>query len=252
MNYIKSLLLKVESHKITSVTVNRLWYATGPSPSLSLPQEFSALQDPLRKCKTSPRLSFNFREASTLFRYAFSALENSSFLSWHLGSVGSFLRDSIPILEEGNIEESLNRLHEAFGLLSSLDKAVNDSVAVLVPSISAWILRMREAYLYYFSPKISSLSKSRALYSKLDFYSLFDPSLLRSFQEELSAQATSDLSRKIIQAVRPQSPFSVRPRSTSRFFRSRRATRARPSRSFRGSRTSFRSPSRGRLTRSRK
>ena len=39
-------------------------------------------------------------------------------------------------------------------VLSSLDKAVYDSIAVLVPSISAWILRWREAYLNHLSPNL--------------------------------------------------------------------------------------------------
>ena len=169
-----------------------------------------------------------------MFKNSFYALEANSFLSWHIGSVASFLREIIPVIESGDIHSSTAKIKEAVSLLASLDKAVADSVSLLAPSVASWILKIREHALYFLHPKISSLSKSRALFSPLDFHSLFDPELLKSFYEELKVQDVADLSRRVAMAVRAQPPPQPRPRfnlrqgqgtSKSRFTPSRRVMR---------------------------
>ena len=174
------------------------------------------------------------KEASSLFHQAFVALEANSYTSWHLGSLGSFIKDSIDTIKQGDIQKSVDRINEAFELISSLDKAVSDAVACLVPSLSAWILRMREFYLSLTTPALSNISKSKALYDKLDFHSLFDPALLRSFQEEIKLVSASDLNKRIVSALKPIPPART---GASQFRSNVRKSRGRSLRPFRGFRT---------------
>ena len=224
------------THKISAKVFPRRWYATGNTPNLSLPPEFSAVLDPKKKISNTQKIMFSIKEVNNMFRNNFFSLEANSFLSWHIGSVASFLKDTIPIIESGDIQNSVARLKEGLALLSSLDKAVSDSVSLLVPSVSAWILRLREHYLSFLHPKVSSLSKSRALYSSLDFHSLFDSSLLKDFLEEIKVQDVSDLSRRVAMVVRSQPPPQPRPRFNLRPSRGRAPIR-RSSRPFRGGRS---------------
>ena len=176
-------------------------------------------------------------------------------MSWHLGSLSTFLQDSISVLEQGNTDEAIKKFKEVFELISSLDRAVYDSISCLVPSISAWILRMREHYLSLASPNVSNLSKSKALYDKLDFYSLFSSDLIKSLQEEIKVSGTSELNRRLSQALKPSSfsPASLtapRGSSASRFqsFRSRGSRPFRGSRSRGSARGQMRPSKRGRLS----
>ena len=75
--------------------------------------------------------------------------------------------------------------------MASLDKASVNTISNLVPSVTAWVLRMREFYLGFVNPRLSNISKSTAQYDSLNFESLFDPSLLSKLQEEIKVADNS-------------------------------------------------------------
>ena len=231
-------------HRISNPDFRRRWYATGPPPSLSIPAEFSSILDPSKKVPPNRKVLFSLAESQSLYQQSFFALEANSFISWHLGSLGTFLQDAISALEQGETEGALKKFQDMFSFLSSLDRAVSDSIACLVPSVSAWVLRLREHYLSFTSPNLSNLSKSKALYDKLDFRTLFNVDLLKSFQEEIKVSSTAELNRKLSLALRP-SFVSRSSTPVSRGFSSSRPqyNRSRGSRPFRGTRG--RVPSRG-------
>ena len=222
-------------HKISHSDIRRRWYATGPPPSLSVPPGFASVLDPARKVASNRKLLFSMSKSQLLFQQSFFALEASSFISWHLGSLRAFLQYAVNILEQGDIENALLKFKDMFKLMSSLDCATDDSLSFLVPSVSAWILRMKEHYLAFTNPNLSNLSKSRGFYDKLNFNSLFSPEIIKSFQDEIKLSGTSKLNRKLSQAIRP---FSQKP-STSTFMGSSvhpPVFRGKGSRPFRGSR----------------
>lgn len=67
------------------------WYFMGPRPDHNSPSNFPLLFALGKTVPLNPKLFFSFTEAKDLHKILFESLEASSFISWQLDSVASFL-----------------------------------------------------------------------------------------------------------------------------------------------------------------
>ena len=173
----------------------RRYYATGEMPEFTIPPEFYAVQDTRKKFNNNLKLMLSQSETISYLKCIYQLLETQSFVSWHVGSVGAFLKQSVPLVREGSIDLAVSKLEEAFKLLESLDRAAVDSVNCSVPLLVNLLLKFRSCLISFLNPKISVSRKSSLLFSKLDFDSLLDSDLLRLAIEELSVANSAELAR---------------------------------------------------------
>ena len=221
----------------------RAFYSTGKSPELLLSPEFYAVLDGRKKFNNNLNILFPQHEMRLTLKSMHQVLENLSFLSWHVGSIGSFLKSAAAQVEVDPSCAS-QKFTEAHVLLGSLDRAVTDAVGILVPSMASLLVRFRFFFTTFLNPLVSLPRKSELLYGNVSLGFVLDPDILEIIREEVKVAESSAMSRALaLSAARLAGP---RPSSSARgkggrgrsFSRSRSPQGRRP---FRGASSSARS-----------
>ena len=242
---------KVNPRFLLPMMGNRVHYATMKMPEFVVNKEFFSLLDGRKKFSKNHNVLVPQVEFRILLRSLVQILEILSFLSWHLGSIGSFLKSAA---DQVGSDPSIakQKLSEAHTLLGSLDRATTDGVGVVVPTFASLLSRFRYFHLAFMHPLISVPRRSELLFGSVDFNNLLDPDILDIVRDEVKLAESSAMSRALaMSAARlsgPPSSSSARGKRGRPSFNTSVSRSPRGRRPFRGGSSSTR-PGRGRAGR---
>ncbi|MEO1413567.1 MAG: hypothetical protein AAFW73_27080, partial [Bacteroidota bacterium] len=158
-----------------SVKNTRKFYATGVSPSFKAQASFETIADPARRRVVHRQNVFYTQmETERFLRTMHSGIETSSFVGWHLASMGSRMKETLERLPSMSADELRASMVETIKFLQCMDKANSSSLHLQNVNAANVILRKRQSFVNLCAPSVSVADKAELLYSPPQFGDLFN------------------------------------------------------------------------------
>ncbi|MEL7079677.1 MAG: hypothetical protein AAGM46_27865, partial [Cyanobacteria bacterium J06582_2] len=177
----------------------RRFYSTGPQPSFDVSSEFESVVDTKRsKLLHRQKIWWNLTESDKQMKSYHSALETSSFVGWHLGSLSEKVASAIE--DSKRYSSSLtSKLEDVAEVINVLDKAQSSSIHLQTTGLANQVVKKRLSYVDLCDSAVSASEKAKLLYGPLDFHQLFSEADIKKISSGLDSKDSRVIAKRSIQ-----------------------------------------------------
>ncbi|MEL7079728.1 MAG: hypothetical protein AAGM46_28250, partial [Cyanobacteria bacterium J06582_2] len=141
------------------------------------------------------KIWWNLTESDKQMKSAHSALETSSFVGWHLGSLSEKVSS---VLEEARqVSRSLAaKVEDVADVINVLDKAQSSSIHLQMTGLTNQVVKKRLAYVDMCDSAVSSSERAKLSFGPLNFDQLFDEAVIKKISDGLDSKDSRVMAKR--------------------------------------------------------